>query len=96
MQELKYWLEYAEAAYDQMASDELITKWLQERGYSLEIASRDNKANCPVFFVASHEERSEVVIAVRGTMTLSDVVTDMIGMPSATCSIKYQAQSLIL
>lgn len=64
-----------------MGSDEQIEVWLQARGYTLELASFDNKAHSPVFYVAAHDKRKEVLVAVRGTLSLSDAVTDMISAP---------------
>jgi hypothetical protein len=84
VQELRHWIEYAEAAYNEVASEQQISSWLQERGYTLELASLENKAHSPVFFVAAHKQRKEVLVVVRGTMSLSDAVTDMIG---ALCAV---------
>ena len=35
----------------------------------------------PAFFMATHEGRREVVVAIRGTAQLEDVVTDLTALP---------------
>lgn len=37
----------------------------------------------PAFFMATHAARKEVVVAVRGTAQLEDVVTDLTALPEA-------------
>lgn len=68
-----------------MATEDSISKWLAGEGCALLYASSQNSPNAPVYFVAVHEERKQLIVALRGTMSVSDAVTDMIGAPRPAC-----------
>lgn len=72
-------MEYAEATYYHMGSEEQIEEWLQDRGWQMLVASLDNRPHSPVHYVAVHDERKQLLVCVRGTESISDAVTDMIG-----------------
>lgn len=38
----------------------------------------------PAYYVATHTEKKEVVVAVRGTWAVEDVVTDITALPVVT------------
>lgn len=78
MQELRTWLEYAEAAYYHMDSEESIEEWLQGRGWQLLLANFDNRPHSPVHYIAVHPQKKQLLVAVRGTQSMSDAVTDML------------------
>jgi hypothetical protein len=71
-------MEYAEAAYYHMANEETIENWLKERGWQLLVTSLENRPHYPVHYVAVNTNRKELLLAVRGTESISDAVTDMI------------------
>lgn len=81
MQDLQYWILFAEAAYYEMATEDRIGKWLARMDCDLLYASSQNSQNSPVYFVAVHEQRKELIVTLRGTMSVSDAVTDLIGAP---------------
>lgn len=62
-----------------MGDEQKISAWLQGRGFALVFASFENTAESPVYYVAHNSQLRQVVVAVRGTMSLSDAVTNMIG-----------------
>ena len=46
----------------------------------------------PAYYVATHTESKEVVVAIRGTWAVEDVVTDITALPvvCALCSMHHQ------
>lgn len=79
LQELRYWIHFAEAAYYEMKTEDQLKQWLSAEGCDLLYASSENSPNAPVYFVAIQPERKELIVSLRGTMSVSDAVTDMIG-----------------
>lgn len=79
MQELRYWIHFAEAAYYDMDTEDKISRWLAAEGCELLYASKRNAPHAPVYFVAVHQDRKELIVSLRGTVSVDDAVTDMIG-----------------
>jgi hypothetical protein len=86
LQELRTWMEYAEATYYHMESEETIEKWLHERGWQLLMATFENRPHSPVHYIAVHEKNKQLLVSVRGTESISDAVTDMMStFPHVSC-----------
>eukprot|EP00892_Ulva_mutabilis_P006866 jgi/Ulvmu1/4551/UM002_0277.1 len=81
LKELRFWIHFAEAAYYEMETEIKLKKWLSSEGCNLLYISSENSQNAPVYFVAVQPERKQLIVALRGTMSINDAVTDMIVTP---------------
>eukprot|EP00891_Asterochloris_glomerata_P004980 jgi/Astpho2/4980/fgenesh1_pg.00070_%23_33_t len=82
IQRLLYFLYLAEQAYD-AATEPNLKKLLSDKGYNLNFAKMNATwgEHQPAYYVATHTERRELLVAVRGTWEVEDVVTDITADP---------------
>ncbi|KAL3160591.1 hypothetical protein ABBQ32_010523 [Trebouxia sp. C0010 RCD-2024] len=81
---LAYYLWFAEYAYE-AGTEPNLKKVLASREYHLNFAKMSATwgEHQPAYYVATHTEKKEVVVAVRGTWAVEDVVTDITALPVA-------------
>jgi hypothetical protein len=77
--ELHGWAVFANLAYDK---PEVIRRACHKRGFRLvSLPEAQASYSQPIFFVAYNPQRKVVLISVRGTFSLSDMMTDVIHTP---------------
>ena len=82
VKELAYYLWFAEYAYE-AGTEPNLQKVLQSRGFQLNFAKMNATwgEHEPAYYVATHTEKKEMIVAVRGTWAVEDVVTDITALP---------------
>jgi hypothetical protein len=76
---VRRWLPYAEAPYYECATETTLSDWLADRNYTMVMARMTSEQNTPMFAVATHNEKKQLLILIRGTMEFADAITDMVG-----------------
>ncbi|DBA89266.1 hypothetical protein WJX77_010917 [Trebouxia sp. C0004] len=91
---LAYYLWFAEYAYE-AGTEPNLKKVLQSRDFHLNFAKMNATwgEHEPAYYVATHTEKKEVVVAIRGTWAVEDVITDITALPVAFNDGKQMAHS---
>lgn len=91
---LAYYLWFAEYAYE-AGTEPNLKEVLTTRGYHLNFAKMTATwgEHEPAYYVATHTDKKEVVVAIRGTWAVEDVVTDITALPVVFDNGKHMAHS---
>ena len=83
--EVREWMDFASAAYD--VEEHALRPFLLSKGYHLVKHEAAADAGVTAHFLAFNAEEKKVVIGIKGTSTLADVVTDAVSESVALKSV---------
>ncbi|CAK0787789.1 hypothetical protein CVIRNUC_011011 [Coccomyxa viridis] len=85
---------YADQAYEG-ESERTLSKRLEKRGFGLVHVKLTSTwaEHCPAYFLAISLEKKEVIISVRGTAQVEDVITDLTALPREFGKEKHMVHS---
>ncbi|KAK9820663.1 hypothetical protein WJX74_001715 [Apatococcus lobatus] len=80
--ELAEYLYFSDRAYDE-PNDVKLQEKMEKRGWELALAKMQATwgKHEPSYFVATHQERKELLCVIRGTAQMEDLVTDLVAHP---------------
>lgn len=86
VQKLASYLWFAEYSYE-AGTEPNLKKVLTQRGFELNFAKMNATwgEHEPAYYVATHTKSKEMLVVVRGTWTMEDVVTDITALPVVSC-----------
>ncbi|CAK8988203.1 Diacylglycerol lipase-alpha (DAGL-alpha) (DGL-alpha) (Neural stem cell-derived dendrite regulator) (Sn1-specific diacylglycerol lipase alpha) [Durusdinium trenchii] len=78
MQDLDKFIEFSEAAYNEWRSDESLIEFLARKGHTLVYNDTAVDYEMAAHFVSFNPDEKLCVLAIKGTSTLADVMTDIL------------------
>jgi hypothetical protein len=82
LEELRHWAVLADVAYDDKQEEHGDTRTrLRASGFETLINDESATIKKPAYFLGYDKEKKTVVVGVKGTSTLGDMVTDVLGVP---------------
>ena len=97
VQKLAFYLWFAEYSYE-AGTEPNLKKILTQRAFELNFAKMNATwgEHEPAYYVATHTKSKEMLVVVRGTWTMEDVVTDITALPVVSRLTMHEVMDMFM